>query len=212
MEHNNQDLVIRLEILHYICLLRTADQCQSSGEPCGNTEHISFYSLNTFNLYIGSKLLFSDSVFCFLHQEVGYYFFSSYVKKKNHLKQNSTIFLLFCSIKATDTSILLLPESTWRFYKAQFVVVPKCYRRICGDGTAFTAVMQLLHSKHFYYLGKNKLLPLIKHSESTIFIESLIVRVHSNSFRYPTSQCMEINILKCKHSKEIRIDNPSVSI
>lgn len=79
---------------------------------------------------------------------------------------------------------------------------------MCGDCTAFRVVTQLLHSEHFNYLGKNKHLPLIKHSESAIFIEGLIVRVHSNSFRYPTSQCMEINILKFKYSKEIRTDNP----
>lgn len=140
-------------------------------------------------------------------------FFLLYIwrkKKKKYLIQNYTIFDY--SINAPNTSVLLLPQSTWTFYKAQFAVVTKLYQRICGAGIVFTLVTQILHSKHFNYLGKNKLLPLIKHSESTVFIESLIVRVHSNSFRYPTSQCMKINILKCKHSKEIRIDNPSINV
>lgn len=65
-----------------ICLLRTANQWLSSGELCWNTEHISFYFLNTFNLHIGSNKLFSDSIFCFLHQEMGYFFFFTFEERK----------------------------------------------------------------------------------------------------------------------------------
>lgn len=140
----------------------------------------------------------------------GLLFFFIYTKRI--LSHKIPHILIFCSIEATNISIFLVLESTWRFYKAQFVPVPKHCQSMCGDCTAFRVVTQLLHSEHFNYLGKNKHLPLIKHSESAIFIEGLIVRVHSNSFRYPTSQCMEINILKCKYSKEIRTDNPDINI
>lgn len=153
-----------------------------------NCSFLTLYSV----FFIKEKVI----IFLFIHRE----------EEFHHRKFPSI--LIFCSNKATNTSIFLLRESTWKFYKAQFVAVPKCCWSICGDSTAFTVVTQLQHSRHFNYLGKNKCLPLIKHSESAVFIEGLIVRVHCNSFRYPTCQCMEINILKCKYSKEIRTDNP----
>lgn len=145
MGHNNQYIVIQLEILYYICLLRTAHQCQSSGELCGNTEHASFYFLNTSKIYwFQAALLWFYILFSSSRNGLLYFFFFICKEEKSPQTKFHNI-LLFCSIKATDTLILLL-ESIWRFYKAQFLVVPKCYQRICGDCTAFTVVTQLLQS------------------------------------------------------------------
>jgi len=70
---------------------------------------------------------------------MGYYFFLFICKEEKTPQTKFRNILLFCSTKATNISILL-PESIWRFYKAQFAVVPKCYQSICGDCTAFTLV------------------------------------------------------------------------
>lgn len=117
MGHN---LVIRLEILNYVCLLRTTDITQFWGTVWKHRTHILLL-FKHFGILVPTALLWLYILFSLSRK--GLLFFLIYTKRI--LSHKIPHILIFCSIEATNISIFLLPESTWRFYKAQFVPVPK---------------------------------------------------------------------------------------